>query len=239
MLTPGNLKLGRDLIWGYSLPSGGRECVGATKLCRTVCYAKRTEQYRWKAAAHYRRNLALSKTKGFVRRMRAFLIAHHVRVVRIHSGGEFYSRKYIGKWRRIIRRSPRVKFYTYTRAWRIPEFRDELERLAELPNLQLWYSADRESGLPETIPGQVRVAWLLTELDEEPSAKGQIDLIFRVQSLRRSALDEAADVPVCPAESGKSGPKTTCDFCGVCWKAPVPRTSDESPLFRRSLPLIS
>ena len=89
MLTPGNAKLGTDLIWGFGLPSGGRECVGMSKLCREVCYARRTEQYRPQAAKRYRRNLALSNTKGFVRRVRAFLIAHHVRVVRIHTGGEF------------------------------------------------------------------------------------------------------------------------------------------------------
>ena len=91
MLTPGNAKLGTDLIWGFGLPSGGGICVGMTKLCRMVCYAVRTEQYRPQAAARYRRNLQLSKTKGFVRRMRAFLIAHHVRVVRLHTGGEFRS----------------------------------------------------------------------------------------------------------------------------------------------------
>ena len=54
MLTPGNAKLGTDLIWGFGLPSGGSVCVGMTKVCRAVCYAVRTEQYRPKAAARKR-----------------------------------------------------------------------------------------------------------------------------------------------------------------------------------------
>ena len=251
MLTPGNAKLGTDLIWGFGLPSGGRECVGMSKRCRDVCYARRTEQYRPQAAKRYRRNLALSKTKGFVRRVRAFLIAHHVRVVRIHTGGEFHNRKYVRKWWKIVARSPRVKFFTYTRAWRIPAFRPELERLAGLPNCQLWYSADRETGLPDSVPERVRVAWLMTEPDDLPpaatsstSAKESIDLIFRVRTLRRLPRAEWHGIPVCPAEAGLPGPKPTCDHCRLCWKPPVevPREpNDESPpepRRQRSLPLV-
>lgn len=237
MLTPGNAKLGTDLIWSFSIPSGGKECVGLSKVCREVCYARRTEQYRPKAAARYRRNLALSKTKGFVRRVRAFLIAHHVRVVRIHTGGEFASSRYVRKWRRIIARSPRVKFFSYSRAWRVPAVRLELERLAELPNLQLWYSADRETGLPSNVPERIRLAWLMVDKDDLPP--GRVDLIFRVRALRRVPLAEWNGVPVCPAESGVSGPKQTCDRCRMCWK---PRPANDQttvlPSLRLSLPLI-
>lgn len=184
MFTPGNAKLGTDLIWGFGLPSGGMGCVGMTKTCRSVCYARRTEQYRPQAAARYRRNLTLTKTKGFVRRARAFLIAHHIRVVRIHTGGEFHSIRYIRKWRSIIRRSPRVKFFTYTRAWQLPTFRAELEAMArENPRFQLWYSADRETGLPEHVPPMIRVAWLMTDEQDRPpllsrSSTRKVDLLF-------------------------------------------------------------
>ena len=246
MLTPGNAKLGADLIWGFGLPSGGAVCVGMTKTCRAVCYAVRTEQYRPKAADRYRRNLALSKTKGFVRRMRAFLIAHHVRVVRIHTAGEFDSPRYVRKWRRIIARSPKVKFFTYTRSWRLPAIRKELERLAELPNLQLWFSADRETGVPESVPPRVRGAWLRTDGDDGPpiglAAGVRVDLIFRVQRLRRIPLAEWNGIPICPAEAGLPGPKPTCDRCRMCWKPAVESPVPSQPLStipRRSLPLVS
>jgi hypothetical protein len=72
MLTPGNAKLGSDLIWGFGLPSGAASvCVGMSRLCRTVCYAVRTEQYRPSAKERYRQNLVLSRRKGFARRVRA------------------------------------------------------------------------------------------------------------------------------------------------------------------------
>jgi hypothetical protein len=237
MLTPGNAKLGTDLIWSFSVPSGGKECVGLSKVCREACYARRTEQYRPKAAARYRRNLALSKTKGFVRRVRAFLIAHHVRVVRIHTGGEFATPRYVRKWRAIIRRSPRVQFFTYTRAWRVPAIRMELERLAELSNLQLWYSTDQETGLPDHVPNHIRLAWLMVGEDDLPA--GRVDLIFRVRALRRVPLAEWNGVPVCPAESGVPGPKTTCDHCRMCWKPPPAKCQSAAiPSLRLSLPLI-
>jgi hypothetical protein len=220
MLTPGNAKLGQDLIWGFGLPSGGAACVGMTKTCRMVCYALRTEQYRPTAAVRYRTNLALAKTKGFARRVRAFLIAHHVRVVRVHTGGEFFAPKYVRKWVAIAERARRVRFFTYTRAWRVPAIRDELDRLAELPNVQLWFSADRETGLPASVPPRVRVAWLMTDDTEPPPTTAGIDLVFRVQRLRQVPLAAVNGVPICPAEAGLPGPKPTCDRCGLCWKPP-------------------
>ena len=164
MLTPGNKKLGGHLIWGFGLPSGtAKLCPGMTPTCRRVCYAVRLQGFRPQAARLYRRNLKLSKRKDFVKRVRSFIIAQGIRVVRIHTGGEFHSAKYAHKWGRIIAKSPKVKFFTYTRAWRVPVIRTELEALAALPNLALWYSCDRDSGMPEHIPPRVRVAltvWL-------------------------------------------------------------------------------
>ena len=92
MLTRGNHKLGTRRIWSFSLPSGpGGTCVGMTPACGGHCYAVAFERYRPAAAAAYRRNLALARRRDFVRRMRAFLVAHAVRVVRVHVAGDFYS----------------------------------------------------------------------------------------------------------------------------------------------------
>jgi hypothetical protein len=174
------------------------------------------QQFRPQAIRLYQRNLELSQRKGFVRRVRAFLISQGIRVVRIHTGGEFYSQKYLKKWIRIITRSPRVRFFTYTRVWRIPAVHDALLLLAKLPNLQLWYSADRDTGFPESIPSRVRIAWLMTTPDDEPPAG--IDLVFRAQSLRKVPLTTINEVPVCPAESGLEA--VTCDRCRICWRSP-------------------
>ena len=39
------------------------------------------------------------------------------KVFRIHIGGDFYDRTYLGYWMEIIRNQPKTRFYTYTRSW--------------------------------------------------------------------------------------------------------------------------
>jgi len=222
VLTSGNKKLGSDLIWGFGLPSGRASvCAGMTATCRKHCYAVRTEQYRATAKAHYEKNLKLTKTKGFARRMRAFLIAHHVRVVRIHTVGEFHSARYARKWLRIVRKSPRVRFFAYSRAWRVPAIRVELEALAREPNCRIWFSVDRDTGIPDGVPQAVRLAWLMSGTDDVPAVP--VDLIFRVRSLRRRPLGVVGESPVCPAEDGfvRAVP-ATCDTCRTCWRPSPP-----------------
>jgi hypothetical protein len=225
VLTPGNKKLGGHLIWGFGLPSGtAKLCPGMTPTCRQVCYAVRLQSYRPQAAKLYRRNLLLTRRKNFVRRIRAFIIAQGIRVVRIHIGGEFATPQYARKWGRIIAKSPRVKFFTYTRAWRVPAIREVLEDLSQLPNLALWYSCDRETGWPENIPPRVRIAWLMTSVDDRPPPEA--DLVFRTLALRKQPAVEVAGVPVCPAENGLL-PSATCDRCRICWR---PATTNRTPL---------
>ena len=218
MLTPGNHKLGRALIRGFGLPSGTPDtCPGLTDACRADRYAVAVARYRPAAAALYRRNWRLSRRRDFVTRVRAFLIAHAVRVVRIHTGGDFYSPRYARQWRTIIRRSPRVRFFFYTRSWRVPAIQAEIDRMAESPNCRVWYSCDRDTGVPAAVPPRVRVAWLMTAATDTPPPG--TDLVFRVRRLRRSP----APVPhVCPAEDGKPRAiAVTCERCGLCWREPV------------------
>jgi len=169
------------------------------------------------------KNLRRSRGRGFVQRIRALLIANHVRVLRIHAGGEFGSVRYAKKWLTIIRRTPRVRFFTYTRSWRIPAIREVLDEMAAEPNLQLWYSADRDTGVPASVPDRVRIAWLMTTREDHPPRP--VDLIFRVHSLRRQAQAAIEGSPICPAEDGVPRERPmTCDQCRTCWHAPVART---------------
>ena len=95
VLTPGNRKLGGKLIWGFGLPSGNPEvCVGMTPTCRQHCYAIRFGQYRTSAQAKYQRNLELTKLPDFAQRMRYFILNNDVKVVRVHTGGEFFHVSY-------------------------------------------------------------------------------------------------------------------------------------------------
>jgi hypothetical protein len=229
MLTPGNKKLGGHLIWGFGLPSGTLElCPGMTATCRSVCYAVRVQGFRPQAAKRYRQNLQLAKRKDFVRRIRAFIISEGIRVVRVHTGGEFLTPRYARKWCRIVEKSPRVRFFTYTRAWRIPAIGEVLERMSRLPNMAMWYSADKDTGWPENVPPKIRIAWLVTKPDE--SVPLEADLIFRSQSLRKTSVLDLNGVTICPAENGQPTPMT-CDRCRICWRPAEPR--------RISLPVLA
>lgn len=225
MLTPGNHKLGRWLIWGFGLPSGSLDiCPGLTSTCRSHCYAVAVERFRPAAAAKYRRNLCHSLRRDFARRIRAFLVLHRVRVVRIHTGGDFYSVRYAQQWLEVIRRSSRVVFFFYTRSWRIPAIRSVIDQMAELPNCRVWYSCDRDTGVPALVAPRVRVAWLMTDTHDRPPPG--VDLVFRVRRLRRQSTP-FREPRICPAEDGqpRSVP-VTCEQCGVCWRMPTgPRVS--------------
>jgi len=138
------------------------------------------------------------------------------RVVRIHASGDFHTAEYARAWVEVAGRCPGVRFYAYTRGWRVPAIRRELKKLAARPNVELWYSEDRETGRSPRDP-RVRVAYML----EGPEGEGEIppdaDLVFRV--IEDRPAKRLGGVQVCPYETGIEGRagKTTCERCGLCW----------------------
>ncbi|MFT3883349.1 MAG: hypothetical protein QM703_27305 [Gemmatales bacterium] len=218
MLTPGNRKLGGDLIWGFALPSGTSDtCPGMTPTCRTHCYAIRYGQYRSSAQAKYERNLELTKLPDFAQRMRYFILHHEAKVVRIHTGGDFYSVRYLRQWLKVMRWLPQVQFFTYTRCWRIPKLKPALDEMAQFPQIRLWYSCDRDTGIPPEVPFSVRLCWLMTHPDDLPSRP--VDLVFRIRALRRIPLQQLDGMRVCPDENGHAYSQPPhCETCGTCWR---------------------
>ena len=233
MLTQGNQKLGGRLIWSFSLPSARPDiCIGMSSLCQQHCYARRLENIRPAMLARYEANYQLSLSPIFVRRVRAFLVAHDIVVVRLHVGGDFYSRDYARKWLRVMKRSPQVRFYFYTRAWRDEAMRTILERMASLPNCRAWYSCDRETGIPSNITPGVRLAWLSVTPEDHPPAEA--NLVFRVRRLRSQQATHLNGVRVCPVEDGVlHNQQVTCERCQICWQ-PLGEFSSQ----RVSLPLL-
>jgi hypothetical protein len=237
MLTPGNTKLGRRRrLWGFGLPSRST-CPGRSALCAAACYSYRLEQFRPGVRARYRRNLALSRRSDFARRVLDLLAARQVEVVRVHTAGDFYSAAYARQWLAVMRAAPAVRFFLYTRSWRQRDLRRVLGAMARLPNVRVWFSCDRETGLPRRVPARVRLAWLMTGPDDRPP---RADLVFRVRRLRGAVQKRVAwrDGPgaalVCPTENGVTGHRTSCSQCSFCWRA-LPEPPGE---WRLSLPLL-
>ena len=140
-------------------------------------------------------------------------------VVRLHCAGDFRSAVYVRKWQEIIRRSPNVRFFAYTRSWRDKKILPELVKLAKLPNLQLWLSEDRDTGKPPKIPGTLTAFMVIDDVDET-LIPGNADLVFRdVLPSDKRILKTMNDVQVCPYENGvEYSTPMTCSKCGLCWR---------------------
>jgi len=212
---PRNVKLGH-LIHSWSVPCGKLwSCVGESRLCRGCCYAKRGHFNQRVVKRSHLRNFDFSKTAAFVAWMIASLLATFARVMRIHVGGDFYDAEYINKWYSIASALPDVQFFAYTRSWRQEDLLPELIRLAALPNFQMWWSIDRETGPAPLIRGVRRAYMAIDDIDAELTPN-DCDLVFRDRP--DTIMREANGVTVCLAETGiTDGPKVTCSACGLCW----------------------
>ena len=192
----GNLKLGKT-IQNWSLPVGqperGGSCPGASAICESVCYIKSGRHIIQQIPGYYA-NWALVETlpEKWVRGM-----VKHIQtpIFRIHVGGDFYSIKYLRLWMEIIKKSPYTRFFAYTRSWNDgkgniqEEWIEPLTEMANLSNMRLLLSVDRDTGIPnrDIIPGTIR-AWMATD-DEPPSRP--VELAFRDSSFIKKEIASA------------------------------------------------
>jgi hypothetical protein len=218
MLTRGNLKLGNG-IWHWNLPAGSQfSCPGASPWCDASinggCYANPEKHQHTYGSPHvqaiYQRNwemvqddavwdwgIALSawiQTKN----KRARHLRNQVRVVRIHTSGDFFSQKYTAIWDWIAVCNPTVQFYAYTRSWAVPELLGILEEFRSRPNVTLWASWDHT--MPETPAG-----WKTAIVVDKPAW-----------------AESRAGETRCPEQTGV---QPDCTSCGLCWNAKVKPTA--------------
>lgn len=220
-ITPGNGKLGPD-IWAWSLPA--REtCPGRTELCSRACYATRGHFIFDSVKSLYEANAKIAKSPKFVDFMVAQLVANRVRNLRIHVSGDFYSAAYIRKWVAIVsdRRTRGIRFFAFTRSWRVRKLLPELLTLGAQRRMQLWWSCDDESGPGPAAP-RIRQAYMATPKTEAAEISPEIDLVFR--TVRNTVMKRTpGGVQVCPVENGvPTG--LNCSRCRLCFRVePVPR----------------
>lgn len=232
---PINTKLGR-LIHSWSITAGdvrmGGTCPGESAICSQLCYAARGFFVMPTVARTHARNRDFSRTPDFVDWMVSALVTALVRIFRVHVAGDFYNAEYVDKWCEIVSRSRRTEFFAYTRSWRDEEILPGLIRLSRFPNMNLWFSQDRQTGDAPLVRG-IRRCYLAIDDVDAGAAPPDCDLVFRNRP--STPMKSANGVLVCPAENGVNGRyHHTCSSCGVCWgKKRMPRWEQQL------LPLLS
>lgn len=162
MPAAGNIKVGK--VWTFSLPSV-LTCPGASAWCRAHCYAKRIERLRPHCLRAYMKNMVLSmEPERFVEHVLEAL-PNNAGHVRVHVGGDFYSKEYVESWIEVCKARPHTKFWSYTRSWNVKPLLPIMEQLRALPNIQLWASVDPDMPMPPA-------GWRTSFIDGDPRAIG-------------------------------------------------------------------
>lgn len=193
----GNLKLGTDGMYTYSRLPGriGGTCPGATPECQNICYAMRgvSTPPVWDVWA---RNSGRDDLPDEP-------LPPDAKIVRIHVSGDFDSVNYINQWFCLAYDNPDVRFWGYTRSWRVPELLGPLESFRALPNVQLFASMDKS--ITEPPPWGWRRAWL----EDDPRVWIKDDKVVN------NRVDDRASAIICPEETGH---KADCQACNYCVK---------------------
>lgn len=123
-----NSKLLPNIVTAYIIFSLPRiiTCPFATEMCKWKCYVASEERLYDDVLPSRHRNYEISKTSDFVPLLtdRIRSIANRCQkervIVRIHEGGDFYSKEYTDKWLEIIdnlKDDKRVQFIAYTKSF--------------------------------------------------------------------------------------------------------------------------
>lgn len=116
-ISTGNSKLAEDGIVCFDIPQAST-CRGAGS-CLGFCYAS-LGNYKYKIKIRNMLNnfytsldteVFVEKTKKSFEKLPRFM-----KIVRIHSAGDFYDQRYLDAWVRIMQETPDMRFYAYTKS---------------------------------------------------------------------------------------------------------------------------
>jgi hypothetical protein len=213
LFQQGNSKLGKK-IWTFSIPAGDT-CPGKTEACSKECYAASGFFLMPNVARSLDRKFDYTKLPSFVADATAELKQVKAKVCRVHVAGDLYDTEYAKKWLDIFKNVPDCRFFIYTRSWRIPEIKTVITQMSRLPNVRMWWSVDKDTLKPKSIPKKVRLAYMQVAHDDVPKYK--VNLTFRVDRLHSKVVKRVSDSLVCPVENGVTE-NMTCMKCGFCWR---------------------
>lgn len=177
----GNTKIGKN-VYTFSTTAGpvseGGTCPGASEWCAANCYAVRLTRYP-SVTSRYNENRD-AVDAGMMPEVPA-----NATMYRIHVSGDFDTAAYIHAWRFLVKSRPDVRFYAYTRSWRVPALRKALDALRAEPNMQLFASID--PSIADVPPEGWRVAFI----DDDSRFAGL----------------------ACPEQSGRKANCAECGYC--------------------------
>jgi hypothetical protein len=208
----------------FGLPAGrDHSCPGATATCERVCYAGKLEKlYKGVLDVLTGNMQALA---GLDRAAMAELLADMIagfrvdcdraekrgakvpRDFRIHWDGDFFSVAYAEAWADVMKASPDVRFWVYTRSFD-PVTLDVLPMLAGLPNLSVYLSVDPDN-LAAAKGARKRNPWVRWAYLAETFADGRADLAG-LPGKRYPCPENGRRIPLI-AEKGSA-----CIRCGIC-----------------------
>jgi len=215
LFSIGNEKLGSRVLT-FSLPAV-ITCPGSSDSCRDHCYAdnRRSVFVCPSVQQRYQQNWEMSQRDDFHEMTIQLLKSSRHPLIRIHVSGDFYNDVYAWKWLQIVKATPHATFWVYTRSWVVPEILVHLRHMANLPNMHMWFSHDREMPRPRRIHPRIRWAYMMT--DDNDLSPGT-DLYFRTDNLRGTIAKNFNGTLVCPVENGVS--HTVCEKCRICLTDP-------------------
>jgi len=139
-----------------------KTCPGKTEFCKTACYAKKGAAFYSITILKLENNLIESFKQSFVFNMIKEIKEKKIKILRIHSSGDFYSKEYFKKWIDIIKSCPECMFFGYTRMWRVKGFNQLIARANQLKNCKLYRSTDPSTS--ESMPvGNLPIAYILDD----------------------------------------------------------------------------
>jgi Gene product 88 len=199
LLAINNRKLGSGGIGHFDLPAV-TTCPGRTPdVCVRHCYARVGRFNFPNVVDRLAWCFEMSQRDSFVSRMVREIRVRGIRVIRQHVSGDYYNPEYALKWYGIMHRLPRVRFWFYSRSWRIEGIELVLRQMALLPNCKVWYSLDRATGFPAERPPNVRYAFMQ---DMHAPIGGEVDLIFRTRNMLNASR---INLPtICPSDGSGS-----------------------------------
>lgn len=153
--------------WAFSLPRSAT-CIGATDICKKVCYGNSVRYKTSGQKARRERNLRTTElllTKGGPELLAENLVAlaDSVRpsdwlaasitdtktqtpwTLRIHDVGDFHSVEYVQAWLLTVKQRPLCSFWFYTRSFTDKHIFDAMTELASAANCKGWLSIDSDN----------------------------------------------------------------------------------------------